>query len=199
MPLATGRKHPPARRAAGGDIAAGTCSSSTATKQGYRQAVEQRQADAGLLHGRVVPLLPPDGRRGLHPSAGREPVASNSCAFWSMPTPSRQVCRQFQVTGYPTIQFLSPRGAPLERDRRQEAGTSIDDGHAGGAAKRGPSRTAEDAPTRRILWQMPHDATAAAMRQHVHRGSLSHPRRWLLSVVRAAKFYTMAAQTTQVY
>src|SRR5262249_34103050 len=26
-----------------------------------------------------------------------------------------EVCRQFQVTGYPTIQFLSPRGAPLER------------------------------------------------------------------------------------
>jgi thiol:disulfide interchange protein len=25
------------------------------------------------------------------------------------------VCRQFQVTGYPTIQFLSPRGVPLER------------------------------------------------------------------------------------
>jgi thiol:disulfide interchange protein len=25
------------------------------------------------------------------------------------------VCRQFKVTGYPTIQFLSPRGAPLER------------------------------------------------------------------------------------
>ena len=26
-----------------------------------------------------------------------------------------EVCRQFQVTGYPTIQFLSPRGVPLER------------------------------------------------------------------------------------
>ena len=26
-----------------------------------------------------------------------------------------EVCRQFQVTGYPTIQFLSSRGAPLER------------------------------------------------------------------------------------
>jgi thiol-disulfide isomerase/thioredoxin len=26
-----------------------------------------------------------------------------------------RVCRQFQVTGYPTIQFLSPRGVPLER------------------------------------------------------------------------------------
>jgi thiol:disulfide interchange protein len=26
-----------------------------------------------------------------------------------------RVCRQFQVTGYPTIQFLSPAGAPLER------------------------------------------------------------------------------------
>jgi thiol:disulfide interchange protein len=26
-----------------------------------------------------------------------------------------QVCRQFNVTGYPTIQFLSPRGAPLAR------------------------------------------------------------------------------------
>ena len=25
------------------------------------------------------------------------------------------VCRQFKVTGYPTIQFLSPRGVPLER------------------------------------------------------------------------------------
>ncbi len=25
------------------------------------------------------------------------------------------VCRQFHVTGYPTIQFLSPRGVPLER------------------------------------------------------------------------------------
>ena len=25
------------------------------------------------------------------------------------------VCRQFGVTGYPTIQFLSPRGVPLER------------------------------------------------------------------------------------
>ncbi len=25
------------------------------------------------------------------------------------------VCRQFEVTGYPTIQFLSPRGVPLER------------------------------------------------------------------------------------
>ncbi len=26
-----------------------------------------------------------------------------------------QVCKQFKVTGYPTIQFLSPRGIPLER------------------------------------------------------------------------------------
>ncbi len=26
-----------------------------------------------------------------------------------------EVCRQFEVTGYPTIQFLSPRGVPLER------------------------------------------------------------------------------------
>jgi thiol:disulfide interchange protein len=26
-----------------------------------------------------------------------------------------QVCREFKVTGYPTIQFLSPHGAPLER------------------------------------------------------------------------------------
>jgi len=26
-----------------------------------------------------------------------------------------EVCRQFQVTGYPTIQFLSPRGALMER------------------------------------------------------------------------------------
>jgi thioredoxin-like negative regulator of GroEL len=26
-----------------------------------------------------------------------------------------QVCRQFKVTGYPTIQFLSPQGVPLER------------------------------------------------------------------------------------
>lgn len=26
-----------------------------------------------------------------------------------------QVCRQLNVTGYPTIQFLSPRGAPLAR------------------------------------------------------------------------------------
>ncbi len=26
-----------------------------------------------------------------------------------------QICRQFGVTGYPTIQFLSPRGVPLER------------------------------------------------------------------------------------
>ncbi len=25
------------------------------------------------------------------------------------------VCRQYQVNGYPTIQFLSPRGVPLER------------------------------------------------------------------------------------
>ena len=25
------------------------------------------------------------------------------------------VCRRFHVTGYPTIQFLSPRGVPLER------------------------------------------------------------------------------------
>ena len=25
------------------------------------------------------------------------------------------VCRQFQITGYPTIQFVSPRGVPLER------------------------------------------------------------------------------------
>jgi uncharacterized protein YyaL (SSP411 family) len=25
------------------------------------------------------------------------------------------VCRRFQVTGFPTIQFLSPRGVPLER------------------------------------------------------------------------------------
>ncbi len=25
------------------------------------------------------------------------------------------ICRQFGVTGYPTIQFLSPRGGPLER------------------------------------------------------------------------------------
>ncbi len=26
-----------------------------------------------------------------------------------------EVCQQFQVNGYPTIQFLSPRGVPLER------------------------------------------------------------------------------------
>ena len=25
------------------------------------------------------------------------------------------VCQQFQITGYPTLQFLSPRGVPLER------------------------------------------------------------------------------------
>jgi thioredoxin-like negative regulator of GroEL len=25
------------------------------------------------------------------------------------------ICRQFEVTGYPTIQFLSPRGVPLQR------------------------------------------------------------------------------------
>jgi hypothetical protein len=25
------------------------------------------------------------------------------------------ICRQFQVTGFPTVQFLSPRGVPLER------------------------------------------------------------------------------------
>ena len=32
-----------------------------------------------------------------------------------MPTPSRPSAGRFQVTGYPTIQFLSPRGVPLER------------------------------------------------------------------------------------
>ena len=26
-----------------------------------------------------------------------------------------EVCRQFRVKGYPTIQFLSPRGTPLNR------------------------------------------------------------------------------------
>jgi thiol:disulfide interchange protein len=25
------------------------------------------------------------------------------------------ICRDYQVSGYPTIQFLSPRGVPLER------------------------------------------------------------------------------------
>jgi uncharacterized protein YyaL (SSP411 family) len=36
-----------------------------------------------------------------------------------------EVCRQFQVTGYPTIQFLSPRGAPLERIVGKKAGHQL--------------------------------------------------------------------------
>jgi len=27
----------------------------------------------------------------------------------------QDICRQFEVSGYPTIQFLSPRGVPLQR------------------------------------------------------------------------------------
>ncbi len=35
------------------------------------------------------------------------------------------VCRQFQITGYPTIQFLSPRGVPLERVVGKQAGHQL--------------------------------------------------------------------------
>lgn len=35
------------------------------------------------------------------------------------------VCRQFQVAGYPTIQFLSPRGVPLERVVGKQPGHQV--------------------------------------------------------------------------
>jgi hypothetical protein len=36
-----------------------------------------------------------------------------------------EVCRQFQVTGYPTIQFLSPRGVPLNRVVGKQPGQQV--------------------------------------------------------------------------
>jgi thioredoxin-like negative regulator of GroEL len=36
-----------------------------------------------------------------------------------------QVCRQFEVTGYPTIQFLSPRGVPLNRMVGKQPGRQV--------------------------------------------------------------------------
>jgi uncharacterized protein YyaL (SSP411 family) len=35
------------------------------------------------------------------------------------------VCRQFEVTGYPTIQFLSPRGVPLNRVVGKQPGHQV--------------------------------------------------------------------------
>src|SRR5690606_22686081 len=36
-----------------------------------------------------------------------------------------EVCQQFQVSGYPTIQFLSPRGVPLERVVGKKPGNQV--------------------------------------------------------------------------
>jgi thiol:disulfide interchange protein len=36
-----------------------------------------------------------------------------------------EVCRQFEVTGYPTIQFLSPRGVPLNRMVGKQPGHQV--------------------------------------------------------------------------
>jgi thiol:disulfide interchange protein len=36
-----------------------------------------------------------------------------------------EVCRQFQISGYPTIQFLSPRGFPLERVVGKQPGHQV--------------------------------------------------------------------------
>jgi thiol:disulfide interchange protein len=36
-----------------------------------------------------------------------------------------EVCRQYEVSGYPTIQFLSPRGVPLERVVGKKPGQQV--------------------------------------------------------------------------
>ena len=83
-------------------------------ERGYQQAVAQskpmllfftaewchfchQMADEAFTHPQVVSLA--DHFVCVLVDADREP----------------EVCRQFKVTGYPTIQFLSPRGVPLER------------------------------------------------------------------------------------
>ena len=48
-----------------------------------------------------------------------------------------EICRKFGVTGYPTIQFVSPRRAAWP-DGWQEAGAPVGNGDASGIAKRRP-------------------------------------------------------------
>ncbi len=92
--------------------------------RGYAQAVSQHKpmlvfftapwchfchqmADEAFTHPQVVRLA--DRFVCILVDADREP----------------EVCGQFEVTGYPTIQFISPRGVPLDRMMGKKSGRQL--------------------------------------------------------------------------
>ena len=117
-PQASARPSLPAsaqqRAAHGTRVARGSLRFVEGYQQGYRQAVDEgkpmllfftaewcqfchQMADEAFTHPQVVSL---SGHFVcVLVDADSEP----------------EICRQFEVTGYPTIQFLSPRGVPLQR------------------------------------------------------------------------------------
>jgi thiol:disulfide interchange protein len=109
-----GADYPHARSSPGSGISGGHLSFVTNYEQGYRQARSEgkpmlvfftaswckfchQMADEAFTHPQVVSLS--EHFVCILVDADAEPA----------------VCRQFQVTGFPTIQFLSARGTPLAR------------------------------------------------------------------------------------
>jgi thioredoxin-like negative regulator of GroEL len=145
------QRQPEAQAAGRGTVVTGGLHFVRGYDEGYRQAVEQgkpmlvfftapwchfchQMAEDAFTHPQVVSL----SQRFvcILVDADAEPL----------------VCRQFQVMGYPTVQFLSPRGVPLERIVGKKPGHQLM--MAMQAALQNVARrevTAEDAQTGSIL------------------------------------------------
>lgn len=109
-----GAEYPHARSSSGGRISGGHLSFVSNYEQGFRQAATDgkpmlvfftapwckfchQMADEAFTHPQVVSL------------------SSHFVCILVDADAEPAVCRQFKVTGFPTIQFLSARGMPLER------------------------------------------------------------------------------------
>jgi thioredoxin-like negative regulator of GroEL len=109
-----GTNYPHAQSSSGGRISGGHLSFVSSYEQGFRQAATagkpmlvfftapwckfcHQMADEAFTHPQVVSL------------------SSHFVCILVDADAEPAVCRQFSVTGFPTIQFLSARGTPLER------------------------------------------------------------------------------------
>ncbi len=124
--------------------------------EGVGRSRAGKQAVAAVLHCPMVPLLPPDGWRGVHQSAGREPLGEIRLRFGR--------CRQC-TRGLPAVPRFGISDGPvciaarraIEPDRRQATGPPGDDGHASRIADRRLAQPAErldvaDSSARRAEW-----------------------------------------------